>query len=220
MTIKLFGVPASNFYNVAKAAFLLKGIAFQEVPLNPAEKTDAFLAMSPMGKVPCMETDQGVMSESLAIALYAERLQPEPALFPADATAAGRALQIHQLINLYVFQHTVKLIGPCFFGNDATPAFLDEAFDEAGKALQTVAGVFVFDPFIAGAELTIADLTALFELDLLHRCSELAGRPSPVAAVAGWSAWRAHVSQNEHLAATLAVRDQMWEYLLAGAVKA
>ncbi len=220
MTIKLFGVPASNFYNVAKAAFLLKGIAFEEVALDPAAKTETFLAMSPMGKVPCMETDQGVMSESLAIALYAERLQPEPALFPSDAAAAGRALQIHQLINLYVFQHTVKLIGPCFFGKEATPAFIDETLAAASNALQAAAKVFVFDPYIAGKNLTIADLTALFELDLLHRCSELAGRPSPVAAVEGWSTWRAHVSQNEQIAATLTARNHMWEQLLAGAVKA
>lgn len=219
MTIKLFGVPASNFYNVAKAAFLLKGLDFEEVPLTPAEKTDTFLAMSPMGKIPCMETDQGVMSESLAIALYAERLQPEPALFPTDAVAAGRALQIHQLIDLYVFQHTVKLIGPCFFGKEATPAFIKETLDEASKVLQAAAKVFAFDPFIAGNKLTIADLTALFELDLLHRCSELAGQPSPVAAIDGWSAWRAQVSQNEHLAAALATRDQMWEHMLAGAAK-
>ncbi|CAM2009545.1 glutathione S-transferase family protein [Acanthopleuribacter pedis] len=220
MTIKLHGVPASNFYNIAKVALQLKGLAFEEIPLHPNEKTPAFLAMSPLGKIPCIQTDQGAMSESLAIALYAERLQPEPALFPADAFAAGRALQIHQLLNLYGFQHTAKLIKPCFFGAPAEADFIDATLAEAGKVITATAQVCAFAPYIAGEQMTIADLTALFELDLLHRCAQLAKRGSPLDTFTGWAGWRETMLKNPIIADAVAARDQMWEHLLSQAASA
>lgn len=215
MTLKLFGAPASNFYNIAKTALRLKGIPFEEIAQNPAEKTPEFLARSPLGKIPFIETEQGAMSESLAIALYAERLQPEPALLPGDGFSAGRALQIHQLLNLYAFKHTATLIGPCFFGAPAEAEQIDTAVTEAGKVIAATAAVCVFAPYIAGEQMTIADLTALFELDLLHRCAQLAERTSPLDSFSGWSEWRALMLKNEIIAEAVAARDQMWEHFLS-----
>ncbi|MEE9254525.1 MAG: glutathione S-transferase N-terminal domain-containing protein, partial [Pseudomonadales bacterium] len=56
--LKLHGFPISNYFNMAKIALLEKGIEFEEVTTRPSQE-DEYLDRSPMGKVPCLETDAG-----------------------------------------------------------------------------------------------------------------------------------------------------------------
>ena len=56
--MKLHGVPLSNFYNMAKHALIEKDVHFEEV-VTPPSQDPAFLAKSPMGKVPLLETPEG-----------------------------------------------------------------------------------------------------------------------------------------------------------------
>jgi len=58
--LKLHGFSVSNYYNMAKFALLEKGLAFDEVSAMPSQEAD-YKAKSPMGKVPCIETDKGGM---------------------------------------------------------------------------------------------------------------------------------------------------------------
>jgi len=64
--LKLHGFSISNYYNMAKIALLEKGIEFEEVDTQPSQEND-YLSMSPMGKVPCLETDHGCITEVDAI---------------------------------------------------------------------------------------------------------------------------------------------------------
>src|SRR3546814_16687493 len=51
MTLRLHGYPVSQYFNAARAALIEKGTDFQVIPTRPAQD-DAFLAPSPMGKIP------------------------------------------------------------------------------------------------------------------------------------------------------------------------
>lgn len=53
------------------------------------QKSEAYLAVNPRGKVPALETPQGVLTESAAILPYIADLAPEKGLIPP--TAFGRA---------------------------------------------------------------------------------------------------------------------------------
>ena len=55
VTIKLYGMPLSNYYNMVKTVLLEKGMDFEEMLILPNQESD-FLGKSPMGKVPAMET--------------------------------------------------------------------------------------------------------------------------------------------------------------------
>ena len=61
VTIKLYGMPLSNYYNMVKTVLLEKGMDFEEMLILPNQELD-FLGKSPMGKVPAMETEQGFLS--------------------------------------------------------------------------------------------------------------------------------------------------------------
>lgn len=54
-------------------------------------KSDAYLAINPRGKVPALETPQGVVTESVAILSYIADLAPEKALIPHTTFGRARA---------------------------------------------------------------------------------------------------------------------------------
>ncbi|MCA9779109.1 MAG: glutathione S-transferase family protein, partial [Candidatus Eremiobacteraeota bacterium] len=67
--IKLYGLPVSNYYNVVKLAMLEKGVPFEEVLQRP-NQDPSYLAISPLGKMPCVVTPEGPVAETLAILEY------------------------------------------------------------------------------------------------------------------------------------------------------
>ncbi|MDG2277860.1 MAG: glutathione S-transferase N-terminal domain-containing protein, partial [Pseudomonadales bacterium] len=90
--IQLYGLKMSNYYSLVKALLIEKGVDFEEVKAPPTQEDDN-LARTPMGKMPSIGVDGQYMSESLAIAGYLDRLQPEPALLPNDPFAAGKVIE-------------------------------------------------------------------------------------------------------------------------------
>ena len=71
---------------VQRAAIALeeKGVAFERITVDLANKPDWFRAMSPLGKVPLLQVGDAVIFESAVILEYLEETQPHP-LHPADA---------------------------------------------------------------------------------------------------------------------------------------
>mgnify|MGYP001404892181 FL=1 len=89
--IKLYGLKMSNYYSLVKAILIEKGIDFEEVKAPPTQEEDN-LQRSPMGKMPSIEVDGNYLSESLAIARYAEQINPTPALLPSDPFEAAKVV--------------------------------------------------------------------------------------------------------------------------------
>jgi glutathione S-transferase len=71
------------FVQRAAIALAEKGVAFERVTVDLANKPDWFLAISPLGKVPLLKVNDAVIFESAVIVEYLEETQPNP-LHPAD----------------------------------------------------------------------------------------------------------------------------------------
>lgn len=91
----------------------LKGATFESVSVNIApgkdeQLQDAYRARNPQMRVPALETEQGVLTQSLAILDWLDDTYPDPPLLPADpwqraqarAFALTIATDIHPLNNL------------------------------------------------------------------------------------------------------------------------
>ena len=72
------------FVQRAAIALTEKGVAFERINVDLANKPDWFLAISPLGKVPLLKVGDAVIFESAVIVEYLEETQPSP-LHPADA---------------------------------------------------------------------------------------------------------------------------------------
>lgn len=165
--MKLHGVPLSNFYNMAKHALLEKGAPFEEV-VTPPSQEPAFLAMSPMGKVPMLETDDGPLTEVPAIMDYLEMKYPAPALYPADPYARARVIQLMRIMELYVEAPAHPLVG-VLFGREIPEHVKANARPASGKGLAALARIAKFGPWLAGGDFTNADIIAFHGFTLCNR---------------------------------------------------
>jgi len=72
--LKLHGFSVSNYTNMIKQCLLEKGIEFEQIDARPSQE-DEFLAKSPMGKIPCLETADGFLVETSTILDYLEEVR-------------------------------------------------------------------------------------------------------------------------------------------------
>jgi len=93
----------------------LKGLSYDYVAVNlldGSQRTDAYDAVNAQHLVPALVTDDGVLTQSLAILEWLEETQPTPPLLPAStrdravvrAMADIVACDIHPLNNLRILQ--------------------------------------------------------------------------------------------------------------------
>src|SRR6476659_161695 len=79
----------------AAIALLEKGVPFERINIDLANKPDWFLKISPLGKVPLLRIEgedgsEAVLFESSVICEYLEETQAGAALHPADALTRAR----------------------------------------------------------------------------------------------------------------------------------
>lgn len=156
--LKLHGFAVSNYYNMVKFALLEKGLDFEHVDAMPSQESD-FKAKSPMGKVPCLETSSGFISETSAMMEYLETLQPSPTLFPGDAYQAAKVREACKIIELYIELQGRRHYAEIFFGEKRNEAAVAEAKPVIENGLKALAQVGAFSPFVCG-EFSAADIFA------------------------------------------------------------
>jgi glutathione S-transferase len=172
IVLTLCGFAVSNYYNKVKFALLEKGVQFDEKLVWADEKTPELLEKSPAGKVPFLETDKGVVSESQALLEYIEAAYPEKPLYPADAFAAAKVRELIIFMELHLELVARELYVEAFFGGKVS----DEIKARAEKLLKRNAKGFAklakFSPYVAGAEFTAADCVAAMHLPLVSMASK------------------------------------------------
>jgi glutathione S-transferase len=156
-------------------------------PRSPATRTPEYLALNPNGRVPTIDDDGFILSESMAINLYLAKKHRK--LCPSGAQNEARALQ-------WSFWETDRLDRQLTtYANNAfalpeaqrDPAAAKTAWDEIAPALDVLEIALGRSRWLAGDDFTVADLNvaaamyrALF-FDLtkwphmhgwLHRCWE------------------------------------------------
>ena len=82
--IKLCGFPLSNYFNKVRLTLLEKEVPHEVDGTAFPSQEPAFLARTPMGKVPFLETEHGLLCESQVICEYIEDRFPEKPLLPSD----------------------------------------------------------------------------------------------------------------------------------------
>ena len=153
-----------------------KGITvpIEQVDLGKlAHKSPAYTAINPLQRVPALELDDGtVISESIAICRYFERLHPEPPLFGTDAKDMA-------VVEMWERRLEFHLLGPVshVFRN-SHPAMKDmevpqvQAWADANKP-RVMDFLALLDRelrgrrYIAGDRYTVADITGMISVDFM-----------------------------------------------------
>ncbi|MBD3648393.1 MAG: glutathione S-transferase family protein [Pseudomonadales bacterium] len=200
--LKLYGAPRSNYFNMVKAALLEKGIEYEEILTGPSQESD-YLARSSMGKIPCIETEQGFLAESLAILDYLEDTYPEKPLLPADAWERAKVRELVHSLTLYV-----ELVGRKGFGvlrgTDVPEHAVESIKTEMPRGAAAVARLAKFSPWIAGDNFTYADLVGYFTFVYAAISAEKNAGIDIFSEVPGSKDWYEKVGERESVKKALA----------------
>lgn len=178
--IKLYGFPVSNYVNMVHFALLEKGIPFEYVLTFP-DQSPAFLAKSPRGKVPVLETPQGYLNEASVILEYLEETGAGQPLLPREPVARAYVRSLMKEIELYVELPARSCFAEAFFGGRVSQSIKDRARDDLAAGFATVRRHAKFAPFVAGAEFTLADIVFLYSADLAATVSKILFSVDPLA---------------------------------------
>lgn len=145
----------------------IEGLELVNIDLNAQEhKQAAYLAKSPLARVPALELDDGrVLTETRAICTYLEGLRPEPNLMGRDAPErafiemADRRMEWYLMLPLAnAIRHTHPGLAPL-----EQPQFPDFGQSQLVKAKETAVWLdaqLQRQAWVAGDRFTIADITA------------------------------------------------------------
>ncbi|HEX5093621.1 MAG TPA: glutathione S-transferase [Burkholderiales bacterium] len=165
--IRLCGFRVSNYHNKVLIALREKGIPFEEdSEIHPSQK-DEYLSKSPMGKVPYLEVDGTRIRESAVILEYLEEAFPQVPLLPKEPLARAKVREISVFLELHLELVVRRLYGGLFFGGSFSDETKREVEKGVAKGVRALKSVAVFDPFIAGKSLTIADCAAFTHLPIV-----------------------------------------------------
>lgn len=122
--MKLFTYFRSSAAYRVRIALNLKELPYEAVPVHllrdgGQQNRADYREKSPLGIVPALETDSGVLTQSLAIIEWLDETHPQAPLLPADADGRARvralaqtiACDIHPLNNLRVLRYLTKNLG-------------------------------------------------------------------------------------------------------------
>ncbi len=168
--LTLCGFAASNYYNKVKFALLEKNVPFEE-ELAWVGQTDP--ACSPLGKVPYLKTEDGPLCESQVMMEYIEDRYPQNPLRPADPYAAAKVRELVTFLELHLELVARNLYPEAFFGGKVSDSAKEKTLAQLEKNAAAFGRLARFDPYVAGATLTLADCAAVVHLPLISGASKI-----------------------------------------------
>lgn len=169
--LKLYGFPISNYFNMAKMALIEKGIDYEFVQVSPSQDQE-FLAISPMGKIPCLGTDQGPLTETNVILEYIEETQGGPSFLPEDPYEKAKVRELMKEIELYIELPARTCYAQAFFGGEVSDETMSKARAALDKGIDCLKRNGKFSPYVAGENLTYADFVFMYSVSIANACAK------------------------------------------------
>lgn len=136
---------------VQRAAVVLaeKGVGFQRIDVDLADKPDWFLRLSPLGKTPVLQVGGEAVFESAVICEYLDETQP-PRLHPEDALARARE-------RAWMEFGSAVLSGIAVLYSAADEAAMDAAYAALRGRFERLEAVLGKGPWFAGRRFGLVD---------------------------------------------------------------
>jgi len=160
MPLKLYTPKGSYRGNKALIAAQYAGVKIEtpNFQLGKDDKTPAFKELNPIGKVPVLETDHGVIFESNAIARYVARLRNDIGLYGATFQQSG---QVDSWVDFCTHELEVPLctwVYPVQKIIDEIPEATARAKEDVKSVLKVLNDHLLLNTFIVGEQITLADI--------------------------------------------------------------
>ncbi|WP_269618821.1 glutathione S-transferase family protein [Zhongshania sp. BJYM1] len=186
--LKLYGFAVSNYFNMVKHVLLYKGIAFDEVATFPG-MDPAYNSKSPMGKVPCIETEQGYLAETSVILSYLEAAYPARPLMPADEWQRAKVSELMKMAELYFELPARRLFPEVLAGKKVSDDIKAEVRETIAKGCKAMAQLAKPSPYMFGEAMTMGDVAMRYCLVTCKLATQAIYQWDVVAEVPGLREW-------------------------------
>ena len=179
--LKLYQADLSPYAARVRILAAAKGLKIEFLPpAGGSLKSAEFLAINPLGRIPCLDHDGAIIPESETICEYLEDTFPTPTLRPIDPEARARARLLSRMGDVYLaplFQQLLVQIDPKM----RNTAHIRSTFDDLEAVLGTMTNYVEGPDYAVGERLSLADCALapfFFFIDIfLARTFDL---PSPL----------------------------------------
>jgi len=161
----IHGHPASPFLRSVCLALEEKRAPYRIARLEVSEmRGEVHRNLHPFGRIPILEHGDYRLYETQAILRYIDVIIPKPALQPTDPKAIGRMNQIIGINDWYLFPMVARIIvfhrvvGPLLLGTMPDESAIAAAVPDASLCLGELDRLIGDQSFLAGEQLTLADL--------------------------------------------------------------
>ena len=191
--MKLYNMNLSNFASKCRIAIYEKGAKIEIVPIpGNNSKSEEYLKINPLGKVPAFDADGLMIPESETINEYLEDKFPTPALMPKSPEGRAKVRAFTRFHDLYLEPPLRALFGHM---NPKTrdEKVVNEKLTELNGRLDQLEKMLADGGFATGPEFTLADCaiapTMFFAVNMLG----MFGAKPPLEGRPKVAAWWAHV---------------------------
>ncbi|HEV7138076.1 MAG TPA: glutathione S-transferase family protein [Steroidobacteraceae bacterium] len=199
-------IPGSPFGRAVLATLVEKNASFRLAPLDPRSiKSQPYLSKHPFGRVPVLEHEGFTLYETQAILRHIDRVLPVPPMTPSDPKLAARMDQIMGINDWYLHQGVNSIIGfqrivrPRLLGMPCDEAAVAEAMPRAQVVCAELSRLLGTSPYLAGTQLSLADMVVASQMDFLAQTPEWAAL---TAERPNLPAWLARIGARESFQAT------------------
>lgn len=160
----LYGFDGSTYVRTVRQVLHLKGADYDQVQVNLMtgdNRTPEHMARHPFAKIPVVDVDGMRLIETQAIARYLDETLPGPSVTPKDAKDRARMTMQMCVIDAYGYPALIGAAGyhlfPDFIGNPSAEQH-EQTLGQAEKVLDVLMEKKGDDPWLAGSEMSLADL--------------------------------------------------------------
>jgi glutathione S-transferase len=189
----LYGSSLSPFVRTVLLTLTEKSAGFEHVDVGFADiHQPPHLARHPFGKIPVFEHDGFMLYETQAIIRFIDQAFDGPRLHPADSRHCGRMNQILGIIDCYATPSITmaisfqRLASERIYGEKPDEAAIEAALPQARLCLQEFERLKAGNRFLAGDEISLADLHLAPVLNYLLLTPEGPSLLAPHTELAGW----------------------------------
>ena len=177
---RVFGADYSVYVRIVRLCLVEKGVEYELTPIDVFAREgprQRYLARHPFGRIPAFEHAGFSLYETSAIARYIDEAFGEPKLQPSGAKARARCNQLISIADNYAYPHLVwgvyvERVSKPGRGAAADEARIAAAVPKARTCLKAMSDLMSDNLWLAGAELSLADVYAAPMFDYFLKARE------------------------------------------------
>jgi glutathione S-transferase len=216
--MKLYNAYLSNFASKCRISIYEKKAPVEIATIPGGDlKSAEYLKLNPLGKIPSLDTGNGVIAESETINEFLEDKFPEPALLPKDAEGRARARTISRFHDLYL-EPPMRALFPQLAVAEKDTKLIGEKLADIATRLDQLEAM-IGAPYATGSQFTLGDAALVPTFFFLNALLPLFGAKGPLDGHPKIAAWWAEVQKKESVQKVLAEQGEaMAKYQKTGQI--